>query len=161
MLINEQVDIALNDQRRRFSDTFVNLVLETTRSSIEISARSPLASLSQIHPAELKATPCILVASEAQQETEREYYRDIVGFQGEFIFAENLEEARLLVIGGKGFMPVEGNGQLMNFGTSIARIPLFQDGRQVTRNYCAFWKKDNSGYYVEEFADMLKSQFKK
>ena len=84
-----------------------------------------------------------------------------MGFQGEFIFAENLEAARLLVIGGKGFLPIEGNGQIMNFGTSITRIPLFQNGEQITRNYCAFWKKDNSGYYVEEFADILKSKFEK
>ncbi len=25
--------------------------------------------------------------------------------------------------------------------------------------YCAFWKKDNSGYYIEEFAQTLKSCF--
>lgn len=25
--------------------------------------------------------------------------------------------------------------------------------------HCAFWKKDNSGYYVEEFADILESMF--
>lgn len=29
----------------------------------------------------------------------------------------------------------------------------------VKKTYCAFWKKDNSGYYIEEFADILKSCF--
>lgn len=24
---------------------------------------------------------------------------------------------------------------------------------------CAFWKADNSGYYIEEFANILKSKF--
>lgn len=85
----------------------------------------------------------------------------MVGFQGEFLFAENLEAARLMVIGGKGFMPAEGNGQIMNFGSSITRIPLYQGNEQIRRNYCAFWKKDNSGYYVEEFAEMLRAQFRK
>ncbi|HCA04693.1 MAG TPA: LysR family transcriptional regulator, partial [Ruminococcaceae bacterium] len=37
--------------------------------------------------------------------------------------------------------------------------PLNRSGKQLTRNYCAFWKEDNSGYYVEEFAEMLKQQF--
>lgn len=55
--------------------------------------------------------PCILVASETQRETEQEYYRDVVGFCGEFLYAENLKEARLMVIGRKGFLPVEGTGQ--------------------------------------------------
>ena len=161
LLISGQIDIAFNDQRRKFFDAYVNLILETTHSSIEISSASPLAALSNITPQELKNIPCILVTSPSQQETEREYYHNAVGFQGEFIFAENLEAARLLVISGKGFLPIEGNGQIMNFGTSITRIPLFQNGKQITRNYCAFWKKDNSGYYVEEFADILKSKFEK
>ncbi len=161
LLISGQIDIAFNDQRRKFFDAYVNLILETTHSSIEISSASPLAALSKITPQELKNIPCILVTSPSQQETEREYYHNAVGFQGEFIFAENLEAARLLVISGKGFLPIEGNGQIMNFGTSITRIPLFQNGKQITRNYCAFWKKDNSGYYVDEFADILKSKFEK
>lgn len=74
---------------------------------------------------------CVLAASANQHENEQSYYRDIVGIDGEFLFAENLEEARLLVIGGK----------------------------PIRRNYCAFWKTDNSGYYVEEFAAILKEKF--
>ncbi len=159
LLISGRIDMAFNDQRRKFFDTYVNLILETTHSSIEISSRSPYAKFTEITTQELKNIPCILVTSKAQQETEREYYHDVVGFEGEFLYAENLEAARLLVIGGKGFMPVEGSGQMMNFGTSITRIPLLRDGVQITRNYCVFWKKDNSGYYIEEFADILKSKF--
>lgn len=159
MLGAEKVDLTLNDQRRVFADAYVNFILTTAHSSIEISCHSPLARLKQISPQELKNTPCILVASEAQQETERDYYQTMVGFQGEYIFAENLEEARLLVVSGKGFMPVEGGKAHENFGTSICRIPLFQGDTQITHNYCLFWKKDNSGYYIEEFAEVLKSQF--
>lgn len=159
LLRSEQVDLVFNDQRRAFSDEYVNLILTTVNSFIEISARSPLAKLKQINPHDLKNTPCILVSSWAQQDTERTYYHDIIGFQGEYIFADNLEEARLLVISGKGFMPVEGTGKSGNFGTQISRIPLYRGENQITRNYCAFWKTDNSGYYVEEFTEMLKTQF--
>ena len=59
----------------------------------------------------------------------------------------------------QGFLPVEGGGSTMTFGTSIRRVPLCRGEEQITRNYCLFWKKDNSGYYVEEFADILKSKF--
>lgn len=31
--------------------------------------------------------------------------------------------------------------------------------KQVYRRYCAFWKENNSGYYIEEFADILKKQY--
>lgn len=56
-------------------------------------------------------------------------------------------------------MPVKGVRQADSFGLSISRIPLFRGDSQIQRNYCAFWKKDNSGYYVEEFAGMLKRKF--
>ncbi len=153
------VDLVLNDQRRAFSDQYVNLILTVGNAYIEISSRSPIASLPSITPQELKNIPCILVASREQRKNEQEYYQDVVGFQGDFLYAENLEEARLMVIGGQGFMPVEGVKRAENFGSSISRIPLSRGDSQITRNYCAFWKQENSGYYVEEFADILKRQF--
>lgn len=64
-----------------------------------------------------------------------------------------------MVIGGKGFMPIEGKVCVESFGLPISRIPIANSGGQISRNYCAFWKKDNSGYYIEEFADILKRQF--
>ena len=49
-------------------------------------------------------------------------------------------EARLMVIGGQGVMPVEGVKRAENFGASISRIPLFRDGSQITR-------RENRGYW--------------
>ncbi len=97
------VDLVLNDQRRAFSDEDVNLILTVGNEFIEISARNPIAALPSITPRELKNIPCILVSSKEQRETEREYYRNVIGFQSDFLYAENLEEARLMVIGGAGF----------------------------------------------------------
>lgn len=154
-----EADLVLNDQRRAFSDEYVNLILATNSMYIEISQRNTISALPSVTTQELKNIPCILVASKDQQIIEQEYYQTVIGLQGEFVYAENLEEARLRIISGQGFMPVEGNAQPVNFGTSICRIPLFRGNRQITRNYCLFWKKDNSGYYIEEFADILKNKF--
>lgn len=159
LLRSGKVDIVLNDQRRAFSDQYANLLLTTGKEFIEISARNPIAALPSVAPQDLKNVPCILVASKEQRENEQEYYQTVVGFQGDFLYAENLEEARLLVIGGQGFMPVEGAKQSGSFGLSIRRIPLCRGEEQISRNYCAFWKKENANGYVEEFAEMLKRQF--
>ena len=115
--------------------------------------------MARVSPADLKDIPCILIASETQWETEQEYYHDVVGFQGAFLYAENLEEARLMVIGRKGFLPVEGTGQAAPAGTSIVCISLVRGEEPILRNYCAFWKKNNSGHYMGEFAGLLKAQF--
>ena len=159
MLRSETVDLVLNDQRRAFSDEYVNLLLTTCESYVELSARSPLSQLSQISASELKNTPCILVASAAQRETEQEYYQNVVRLQSEFLYAENMEEARLMVIGRKGLLPIEGRPALDAMGASLVRLPLVRSGGPILRNYCAFWKKDNSGYYVAEFTQLLKAQF--
>ena len=158
-LRNGGVDLVLNDQRRAFSDEYVNFILTTSECYVEIATRNPLASLESIETDDLKNIPCILIASPEQQENERTYYQEIVGIKGDFLCAENLEEARLLVIGGKGFMPIEGGEKEPGFAATLRRILLTRKGKPIKRNYGAFWKTDNSGYYVEEFADILKSKF--
>lgn len=152
-------DLVLNDQRRAFSEEYVNLVLTVCPMSVEISNRNAMSALSSLTTQELKNIPCILVASKEQRETEREYYQSVIGFQGEFRYADTLEEARLLVISGQGVLPVEGNTPKNPFSTALCRIPLFRGKEPILRTHCLFWKKDNSGYYVEEFAAMLKHQF--
>ena len=159
LLRNGGADLVLNDQRRAFSDEYVNMILSTNHMYIEISVRNTIAKLRSVTAEELKDIPCILVASKEQREIEREYFQTVIGFQGDFLYAENLEEARLLVISGQGFMPVESNDQFMNFGNSLCRVPLYRGERQITSNYCLFWKKDNSNYYIEEFSEILKSKF--
>lgn len=159
LLRNGGADLVLNDQRRAFSDKYVNLILSTCSMHIEISARNTIAALPSVTTRELKNIPCILVTSKDQREIEQDYYQTVLGFQGDFLYAENLEEARLLVISGQGFLPVEGNSQSMNPETSVRRVLLCRDKEPITRNYCLFWKKDNSGYFIEEFADILKSKF--
>ena len=153
------VDLILSDQRRAFSDEYVNHILTTSECYIEIAARNPIAALEYVETEDLKNIPCILVASPEQQETEQTYYREVVGIQGDFLFAENLEEARLLVIGGKGFMPIEGGEHEPGKAAALGRVLLTRRGNPIKRTYCAFWKADNSGYYIEDFADMLESKF--
>ena len=156
-LRTEQVDLVMNDQRRAFSNEYVNCSLAHVNCCIEIASRNPIAALETVSPEELKNTPFILVASKNQQDTEGEYYRDVFGFRSDFLFAESMEEARLMAVQNNGFMLVDEG--LEFHGNATTKISLCQRGRPVTRHYCAFWKVDNSGYYVEEFAEMLKKEF--
>ena len=133
-------------------EEYVNLLLTVCRSFIEVSAHSPLARAKCVSPSELKDIPCILVACE------REYYHDVVGFPGEFLYAENLEEARLMVIGHKGFLPVEG-ADVPTAEPSVVRIPLMRGNEPIRKNYCAFWKKNHEEDSIKAFANILKSQF--
>ena len=154
-----KLDLVLNDQRRAFSDEYVNLILSESKCYVEIAAHNPLSRLDGIDIADLKNIPCILIASPEQQENEQSYYRDIVGFRGEFLFAETAQEARVLVVSNKGILPVELSGSEQVFGSAIKRVPLLRGDSQIIRNLCAFRKRENHGQAVVEFERLLVQEF--
>ena len=153
----EKADIIMSDQRRAFSDEYVNRSLAYVDCSVEIASRNPISALDAVSPDDLKNTPCILVTSKTQRKTEQEYYSDIFGFRGDFLFADSIEEARLMVVQNNGFMLVDDGSEAVGNATTV--IPLRRGDHPITRHYCAFWKIDNSGYYIEEFARILKDIF--
>ncbi|MCH5270928.1 MAG: LysR family transcriptional regulator [Lachnospiraceae bacterium] len=158
-LRRSKVDLVMSDQRRAFSDEYVNCSLAHINCCIEIASRNPISALKMVSAEDLKNTPCILVVSKGQQNTEQEYYSDIFGFKGDFLFADSMDEARLMVVQNNGFMPIDEGAAFL--GNTTMRIPLYRRDRPVTRHYCTFWKADNSGYYIEEFAEILKEVFSK
>ena len=150
------VDIILSDQRRAFSDQFVNVSLRACACCAELSVHSGLSGGEYVRLEDLrKSLPCILISSKEQQSEEQEYYQNTLDFGGSYLFAENLEEGRLLVASNRGFLPVEQAGTLPAESPSIRRLPIYKDGKPFLRNYCMFWKKDRSSYYIEEFAEIL------
>ncbi len=153
------VDVVLNDQRRALSEDYVNFEIADSHCFIEVSSKNPLSKLERIEPEDLKNTTCILVAGKNQQETEETYYRDIVGFKGNYLFADTLQDARIFVVSQKGFLPVEGIRDNAYYDSSLARVPLYKKNNPVTRKYFAFWKRDNSNTLLQDFADILKDQF--
>ena len=156
---NDQVDLVLNDQRRAFSDMYHNEILSKSYMYIEISHNNPLSHLKQIEISEIKNMPCILVINQTGRKEEQQYYEDIIGIKGDFLFADSMQEARLKIITGQGYMPVDVIGVQDWFDSTIERIPLVRQGEPVKKTYCPFWHKTNSGYYIEDFAEMLKAMF--
>ncbi|MDO4272113.1 MAG: LysR family transcriptional regulator [Eubacteriales bacterium] len=155
MLRSEEIDIALSDQRRAFSEEYVNHQLLMGNCYAEISSRNKLSDQEKLTVEDLKRTPCILVSSKEQRFNEQEFYQNTLNFGDNFLFAENLEEARLMVVGNQGFLPIEEIGTLPPVGESIKRLPVYRKGKQLKRNYCAFWKIEKANYYIEEFAEIL------
>ena len=150
------VDVVLSDQRRAFSEEYVNYQLLQCGCYVEVSGRNKVGIKERVTISELRQIPCILISSKEQRNTEQEYYQNTLGFGGNFLFAENLEEGRLMVIGNRGFLPVESVGTLPPPSAGIIRIPLYKGDQPIKRNYCAFWRVENANYYIEEFADLLR-----
>lgn len=156
---NGKVELALNDQRRAFSGAYNNIVLAESSLYIEVSAKNPLSKLPSLEVTNLKNIPCILVMNQSGQKEEQEYYETIIGLRGEFLFADTIQEARLKIVTGQGYLPVDVIGEQTWFDTTVSRIPLVRNGDPVKKTYCAFWKKTLSDDYLKEFADILKACF--
>jgi len=157
LLRNDEIDMVLNDQRRAFSDEYINVVLDIREYYAEISVNSPLSQLDEVEISDLKNVLLILLSSHEQQETECNFYTNDLGFRSEIIFTEFLDDAHMQVIQGKGFMPIEGSGGTIQSATKS--LKLLRNGKPIIRRYCAFMKADNPSKHTNEFIEILKNQF--
>lgn len=159
LMKNDKLDLVINDQRRALSDEYMNHHLYKTSCYIEISENTLLHKLQEITFDDLKNVPCILISSKEQQTIEEDYYKNTLGFKGNFIFVENLDEARMLVAANKGFLPIENFPSQKEPVEKIARVLLTRNGECIERNYYAFWIKHTTNILKEEFATILENQF--
>lgn len=159
LIHRHDVDVLFSDRHRALSDTYVNRHLFDGWQYVEVSEASGVAWAAELTVAELANIPCILIAAEDQEEVERTYYRNVLGFHSDFLFARSREEGRMMVAGNRGFMPIEMREQIPRTGSAIRRIPLVgQDGQLKSEYYC-YWPKDRTNKLVEEFADILSGMF--
>lgn len=158
-LLSGEASLVVSDQRRAFHDDYVNYHLLHMDCYIEISESDSLSQKESLDVQDLKKQTCILVASKEQQEIEQEFYENIIGLKCRYMFTENIEEARLLVAINRGFMPIEHAKKPQN-QQHLKIIPLQRNHKQLQRNYCAFWKKDKTNYYIEEFAEILRNKLR-
>lgn len=159
LLNSNQLDLVLNDQRRAFSDKYVNFNLFEASFFLVIHEKHPMSTNPFFEPHMLNDLPIILVASKEQQEAERDYYQNALGLGNMYIFAENNEEARLLVASKSGVM-IEEEFPEGHYKLEFARkIPLMRNGTQMTKPYCLFWKVGNDNEKIRRFAGILKKHF--
>lgn len=165
-MLSGEIDLAFNDRRRALSDDFFNRYLMRSWSYIEVSEASALVGLDEVAATQLAGETCIIVTTPEQEHIEREYYRDRLNFDCVFLRADTLEQARFMVAGGRGFLPVGARNEAGPTGTVIRRIPLMEassDGSGVLEHahidYYAFWLRAHERPMTAEFAEILAGLF--
>jgi len=156
MLISHQIDMKLSEQRRAYNDDYYNYELKYSDCFVEISSKNPLSQNEKLTINDLKQLSCILVSSKENADSEKDFYQNTLRLSKKFLFVDNLEQARMMVLGNRGFLPIDAIGQLPEPMNGICRIPLYQKDKRMQRNYFACWEKENTNYYIEEFADILR-----
>ena len=124
----------------------MNFVLQTKKSEL---TRSKLI---------LTLQNGILSCNSATENIERDYYEKYLHIGKQFLFAASLDEARLMAMGGRGYIAVESVASSAT--PPLTRLEVRRpDGSRIERTYCAFWYKNRTNYYIEEFASILRRQY--
>ena len=154
----DNVDLMFGDQRRAFSNLFNNYLVATLNKYILVANYSNLAKKEHITIDDIRNETCIIICSNEQRNVESKYFRNILDFKGNFIYANNLDEAKLLVASNKGFLLQNSYNQKQIDG-GIKEIPYYDSEGHSTTNYYAYWKKSIDNPIISSFAKILKSKF--
>ena len=161
LLVDHRIDMKISEQRRTFNNDYYNENLKESVSFIEISTLSPLSKKEVISTDDLKNMSCIIVVSKEREDSEREFYEKSLNLSHRFLYADSLEQARLMVASQRGYLPIDQIGYLDKPMSGIERIELSYKGNLIQRNYFACWPKDKTNYYIEEFVKMYKEALNK
>ena len=146
------LDMVVNDQWRALSDQFINEELMDQPLYAMIGQSSPLASSGGLSVEDLQDVMCILVTPLEQREGEVAYWRDVMGIQSNFLFAENVDTACMNAEAGVGFYLCDRD---MPHGDGTVLIPVARNGVQLTRKMFAFWPESSDSSLQWEFTQIL------
>lgn len=159
LLRERKIDLKISEQRRAYNDDYYNYELKHSDSFVEISTLNSLSKKEILSVEELKHLSCIIVVSKGYEESEKNFYENDLMISRQFLYADSLEQARLMVTGNRGFLPIDVIGKVDNPVRGIKRVPMQRNGKPVQRNYFACWNKENTNYYIEEFVELLRNLF--
>ena len=167
-MLDGTYDLAFNNRRRSLSPEFNNVHLVRSWGYIVASEGSRLSTRSSVSARDLAGETCILVCPPEQEPAERTYYRDQLGYPCDFTRADTLEQARFMVAGNKGLLPIGTRNEHEDPGTVLRRIPMMApagEGPDHDRlvhdhsDYYAFWPRAREHPYAGDFSEILRELF--
>ena len=156
--VNEgSLDIVINDQWRALSDHYINEELMDQPLFALLRQDDPLTAAGRVTMEDMRDRLCILVTSPEQRENEAAHWRDVMGLQSSFLFADNVEEACMNAAAGIGFYPCDAD-MPTDGGTML--LPLYRGEAPLTRKIFAFWPESSDSSLQWEFAEVLQQNIK-
>lgn len=157
LLRNDKIDLDFSDQRRALSDGYNNEFLTETDFMAVVPRNFTTAD--KVTTDDLADLPCVIVAGSTQEAEEEDYYRDSLGVKSQFVTARTGDEAQLMVASNQAYL-IANSRTIDLIDQDVTKVvALYNGDAPLHQKYYAYWKKDNSGYYIEEFAKLLKEQF--
>lgn len=158
LLQTGKIDLNFSDQRRALSNEYQNEFLTASEFMVAVNNSLPVEA-QKIDVADLVDIPCILIIDGHQQVSEEEYYRNVFGVKSEFVIAKSYDEAQMLIASNQGYLIINQRMRTQLDKDIVKMISLVKGDRKLIQNYYAYWQANNSGYYIETFAELLKQTF--
>ncbi|RDF81288.1 LysR family transcriptional regulator [Lactiplantibacillus plantarum] len=158
LLQTGKIDLNFSDQRRALSNEYQNEFLTASEFMVAVNNSLPVEA-QKIDVADLVDIPCILIIDGNQQVSEKEYYRNVLGAKSEFVIAKSYDEAQMLIASNQGYLIINQRMRTQLDKDIVKMISLVKGDRKLIQNYYAYWQANNSGYYIETFAELLKQTF--
>ncbi|MCF1425092.1 LysR family transcriptional regulator [Lactiplantibacillus plantarum] len=158
LLQTGKIDLNFSDQRRALSNEYQNEFLTASEFMVAVNNSLPVEA-QKIDVADLVDIPCILIIDGNQQVSEKEYYRNVLGVKSEFVIAKSYDEAQMLIASNQGYLIINQRMRTQLDKDIVKMISLIKGDRKLIQNYYAYWQANNSGYYIETFAELLKQTF--
>lgn len=158
LLQTGKIDLNFSDQRRALSNEYQNEFLTASEFMVAVNNSLPVEA-QKIDVADLVDIPCILIIDGHQQVSEEEYYRNVLGVKSEFVIAKSYDEAQMLIASNQGYLIINQRMRTQLDKDIVKMISLVKGDQKLIQNYYAYWQANNSGYYTETFAELLKQTF--
>ena len=147
-LRQQRIDLAINDQRKAFSDHYANIELTRLPLMVAVSQAHPLADRDSLELEALQPYPGLLLAVHGQEKLETDFYRDNLGFPSDFSPVYSRDQALLQILTSQAYFPTEATGT--ELGSAYRILPLLQDGQPIERPFYLYYRLDNAHPYTED-----------
>ncbi|APX71737.1 LysR family transcriptional regulator [Companilactobacillus allii] len=154
-----QIDLNFADQRRALSNQYINTFLTDSKYMLALSKTFFPEDIDSMDISELADISCIIISDDDKVENDKEYYQEILGVRSDFTVAKNYDEAQILVASNQGYLIINDRTMKQLDSSIVRTINLINGKQQMIQKYYAYWRADNSGYYIESFAKLLKDRF--
>lgn len=143
-LKNKELDLVFNTTRSILEEHYFNHEAIFEHPALVVIAKnSELAQQSYIEAVELNNSTCVLIAGQDVAESEKNFYKSLLNFSGNFITTSVIASAVTSVIKNKGFMPnYFGNDAYHFYRDIITLLPVYIKNQPLCIKYSVFWNTE-------------------
>ncbi|NLS61653.1 LysR family transcriptional regulator [Lactiplantibacillus plantarum] len=154
---NDEVELRVGYLRSFGTAEFLQTVSKFTQEFPKVKIKISSGTHEELY--ELLQTGKIdLNFSDQRRALSNEYQNEFLT-ASEFVIAKSYDEAQMLIASNQGYLIINQRMRTQLDKDIVKMISLVKGDRKLIQNYYAYWQANNSGYYIETFAELLKQTF--